>query len=114
MSTPCDAVPHGCQIGELFGLLGKAHVLDILHLVIHSDGPVRFNDIDKQLKISPNTLSGRLKLLAEAGLVTRTAYNEIPPRVDYEATDKARRLRTVFRALHEWAEDNTLTAEITA
>ncbi len=114
VERPCDNAEHGCQIGDLFQMLGKAHMLDILHTLIHADGPVRFNDVERRLKISPNTLSGRLKTLTESGLATRTAYNEIPPRVDYQATDKALRLRHVFSALNEWAAANTLTAEITS
>ncbi len=111
---PCATVDQGCQIGDLFQLLSKAHMLDILYIFNHSEGPVRFKDIEQRLDISPNTLSARLKMLTEAGFITRTAYNEIPPRVDYEATDKARRLKQVFKALHEWAKSNTLTAEVTA
>lgn len=112
--TPCAEVDEGCQIGDLFQLLSKAHMLDILYIFNHTEGPVRFKDIEARLEISPNTLSARLKVLTESGFITRTAYNEIPPRVDYEATDKSRRLSQVFKALHEWAASNTLTAELTA
>lgn len=111
---PCDETQHGCPVGDLFQMLGKTHMLDILHIVIRADGAVRFNEIEAQLSISPNTLSSRLKTMAEAGLVRRTAYNEIPPRVDYEATPKARGLRTVFQALNDWAAQNTLAPEITS
>ncbi len=106
---PCAETPGGCQIGELFQLLSKAHMLDILYIFHHTDGPVRFKDIEAQLDISPNTLSARLKVLTEAGFITRTAYNEIPPRVDYEATQKAHGLKTVFQALGDWASSHTLT-----
>lgn len=100
----------GCGVGDLFRLLGKAHMLDILYIaMVEAQGqPRRFVDIQKQLRISPNTLSERLKELVEAGLLTRTAYNEIPPRVDYQATDKARELATVFDALRAWASKNDL------
>jgi DNA-binding HxlR family transcriptional regulator len=105
---PCTNVANGCQIGELFQLLSKAHMLDILYIFNHAEEPVRFKDIEARLEISPNTLSARLKTLAEGGFITRTAYNEIPPRVDYEATEKAHSLKQVFKALHQWAENNTL------
>ncbi len=61
--------------------------------------------------MSPNTLSDRLKELVKAGLLSRTSYNEIPPRVDYEATPKAVDLKPVFEALGEWAERHTLRPE---
>jgi DNA-binding HxlR family transcriptional regulator len=80
-------------------------------LIWRSNGPVRFVELQEALHMSPNTLSARLKALVEAGLVTRTPYSTIPPRVDYEATPKAHGLNRVFKALHEWAKDNTLAPE---
>lgn len=83
-------------------------MLDILH-IFHSDPtPHRFVDIQDQLRISPNTLSERLRALVAAGLLTRTAYNEIPPRVDYAATEKALALAPVFESLTAWATKHTL------
>lgn len=93
---------------DLFRLLSKAHMMDVVHIVIHEDGPVRFVDVQKRLGISPNTLSNRLKALLQAGLVTRTVYPEVPPRVDYEATTKALALRSVFGSLHAWAAEHDL------
>ena len=98
----------GCDIRDLFHLFGKVHVLDILHVMIREPGPKRFVDLQQRLSISPNTLSERLKSLVDAGLLSRTAYNEIPPRVDYEATAKARDLKPVFESLRQWSERNAL------
>ena len=107
--TPCADAPHGCAIGDLFHVLGKAHMLDLLHIFIAEEpGPKRFVELQKRLQISPNTLSERLKQLVEAGLLVRTAYNEIPPRVDYEATAKARDLTAVFDSLVDWAAKHDL------
>ncbi|HWG91800.1 MAG TPA: helix-turn-helix domain-containing protein, partial [Candidatus Thermoplasmatota archaeon] len=109
---PCTGAEEGCQIGDLFRILGKAHMLDILAMFIHENqGPLRFVDIQNRLGLSPNTLSERLKELVEAGLLTRTAYNEIPPRVDYDATTKAHELEPVFHTLAEWARRHTLKAQ---
>lgn len=105
---PCDAVKGGCEIGELFRVLGKTHMLDILHLFIHDPRPRRFVEVQDRLRLSPNTLTERLKELVEVGLLSRTAYNEIPPRVDYQATKKARDLLSVFESLQEWAGKNDL------
>lgn len=110
-SKPRQApVERGCRLGDLFRVLGKAHVLDILYVVMNEPGgrPRRFVDIQNRLRISPNTLSERLRELVEAGLLTRTAYNEIPPRVDYAATDKARDLEPVFETLKVWAGKHNL------
>lgn len=107
-----DAQSAGCQISELFALLGERHVPDILHLILQRRS-VRFTTIQDELAMSPNTLSDRLKKLTAAGLVTRNAYPEIPPRVEYEATSKAQELDPLFGVLSRWAERHTLTADET-
>src|SRR6267378_3730273 len=115
VATPRGASPEdsgGCQVGELFHLLGKTHVLDILHVFTgEGSGPRRFVELQAQLSMSPNTLSDRLKDLVGAGLLSRTAYNEIPPRVDYEGTPKALDLRPVFDSLRDWATRHNLSPE---
>jgi len=106
----CESV--GCEINELFRILGKTYVLDILHIFTREDpGPRRFVELQTRLSVSPNTLSDRLKELVKAGLLSRTAYNEIPPRVDYEATPKALALKPVFETLTEWAARYNLKPE---
>lgn len=103
-----DGAASGCRIGELFKLLSKSHVLELLHVFLHVGGPLRFVDLQVRLGMSPNTLSDRLKALVEAGLLTRTPYNQIPPRVDYAATAKAHDLRAAFAALDGWAASHDL------
>ncbi len=108
----CEDGDVGCEIGELFHTLGKTYVLEILHLFLQEGGgPRRFVEIQTRLKMSPNTLSARLKDLVDAGLLSRTAYNEIPPRVDYDATPKTYDLRPVFESLRDWAAKHDLRAE---
>ena len=105
----CATGRTGCDIADLFRLLGKSHVMRILYLFLHEDPrPHRFVDVQTRLRLSPNTLTERLKELVQAGLLTRTAYNEIPPRVDYEATQKARDLQSVFLALMDWSRRHNL------
>lgn len=106
----CTSQQGGCEIQDLFRLLGKSHTLDILHLFVVQEPSesLRFVEVQNTLKLSPNTLSERLKELVEAGLLSRQAYNEIPPRVDYQATRKARDLDPVFQALIAWARRNDL------
>ena len=106
--------PSGCQVTEIFQILGKAHMLDILHIFHADPTPHRFVDIQERLRMSPNTLSERLHDLVDAGLVTRTAYNEIPPRVDYAATEKALALAPVFQSLTEWAAKHDLKRRVEA
>jgi DNA-binding HxlR family transcriptional regulator len=68
-------------------------------------GPKRFTAIRSALPgISPHTLSSRLQKLVSAGLVTRTAYAEVPPRVVYQLTPAGQRLDVVFAAMAAWAD----------
>ena len=103
-----DSARGGCRLTELFQVLGKAHMLDILHIFHTDPSPHRFVDIQERLHLSPNTLSERLHDLVDAGLLIRTAYNEIPPRVDYLATEKALALAPVFESLQAWAFEHDL------
>ncbi len=106
-----DENPTGCALTDVFDLLSRAHMLDILHLFTDGDGLYRFNAVQDAVGASPNTLSKRLKELVAAGLLTRTAYNEIPPRVDYAVTEKALELEPIFENLTAWSQRHDLEAE---
>ena len=101
----------GCKIGELLPFLGEQYVLDILHIFTLDPKPRRFVDLQRELKMSPNTLADRLQGLVRAGLLTRTAYSEIPPRVEYAPTPKAIEFDEVFKGLTTWAGKHTLEAD---
>jgi DNA-binding HxlR family transcriptional regulator len=79
------------------------------------EGPHRFTELRKALPgISPHTLTSRLRQFETHGIVTRHAYAEIPPRVEYELTELGQRLRPVVDAMGEWAlsvPDPSLTDE---
>lgn len=67
-------------------------------------GPHRFNELLESLPgISAHTLTNRLRKFVAAGLVTRTAFAEIPPRVVYELTPTGDSLGPVLEAMNEWA-----------
>lgn len=101
----------GCPVGALFAMLGQPHMLQVLHLFLDPETrSIRFGALQRQLELSPRTLSNRLKALVESGLLVRHRYSEIPPRVEYEATEKARQLGDLFRTMEAWASHNTLTA----
>ena len=68
------------------------------------DGPKRFNELRRALgSISQRMLTLTLRGLERDGLVTRTVFPTIPPRVDYELTDLGRGLSMPVKALGEWA-----------
>jgi len=102
----------GCELTQLLHLLGESHVLDILSVFLMEPRPRRFVELQDRLKMSPNTLADRLRNLVSAGFLIRTAYSEIPPRVEYEATAKALELGEVFESLEGWSKRNSLRQEI--
>ncbi len=96
----------------LFSLFGRAHTLDLMaEILIKSDPPVRFNELQESLDISPNTLSRRLDELAEAGFIVRNSYDEIPPRVEYEPTEKLEDLKPMFLEFEKWLYKYDLAEE---
>src|SRR6266850_265993 len=103
-----------CELSEVFRLLGSPHVLDILHVALLRDGPSRFKDLQGALGISPNTLTERLKGLVASGLLLRQAFNEIPPRVEYQPSAKAKELFPVFETLNAWSKRNNLAPPLVA
>jgi DNA-binding HxlR family transcriptional regulator len=99
----------GCEIGALFSILAKPHMLHVIReFLAEPPTGVRFCELQNRLGLSPKTLSTRLKTLVEAGLLVRRQFNEIPPRVEYEATDKGRKLIGLFQAMEVWATENSL------
>jgi DNA-binding HxlR family transcriptional regulator len=70
-------------------------------------GPRRFNELRRALgSISQRMLTLTVRALERDGLVTRTVYPTIPPRVDYELTELGRSLLVPVKALGDWALQN--------
>lgn len=68
-------------------------------------GPMRFSALrDHVGGVSGKVLTATLRALARDGLVTRTAYPTIPPRVDYELTELGRSLQDPLDVIRDWAE----------
>jgi DNA-binding HxlR family transcriptional regulator len=76
----------------------------VLIIVLLGDGPKRFNQIKRMVGgISQRMLTLTLRRLERDGLVTRTYFPTIPPRVDYELTKLGRSLRDAVEPLGAWA-----------
>ena len=75
-------------------------------------GPLRFNELKRLVGgISQRMLTLTLRGLERDGLVTRTVFPTIPPRVDYELTDLGRGLLKPVEALGKWAFDHRIEIE---
>lgn len=90
-----------CPVAEAAKLLGDKWTLIILRDL--ADGARRFKELEQSGEgISPSMLAARLRQLEEEGIVTRTSYNEIPPRVEYALTEKGRDALQVVEALRTY------------
>ena len=77
-------------------------------LILHNleDGPVRFNDLQRQLpKMTYATLSVQLKNLIEPGLVIRRQYESIPPWVEYSLSEIGQKFHPVLEAMEVWGKE---------
>ena len=90
-----------CPVARAIAVLdGKWTILVIRDLL---PGTRRFGELRASLTgISPKTLTDRLRDLEATGLVQRTMYAEIPPRVEYELTERGRALGPVLAALADF------------
>lgn len=66
-----------------------------------AEGPTRFTYLERNTRVSPRTLSERLKELTELGLIERVAYPEVPPRVEYTLTERGRMVIEILTQLEE-------------
>lgn len=79
----------------------KLEIMWLLHQRTH-----RFGELRKQIPgITQHMLTAQLRELEADGLVSRTVFAEVPPRVEYEMTDKARGLGPTMQALTAWWEE---------
>lgn len=100
-----------CEKKNVFGLcpyvtaqqlLTGKWAIPILHSL--AGGPKRFGKMQKEIAITQATLSNQLKHLQQEGLITRTVYPEIPPRVEYELTDIGKEFKDVLQAIEIWGK----------
>ena len=109
MKTKIEYVPDeigSCPIYKVMELFqGKWTVWILFELSRHET--MRFGELKKAISgISNTMLASTLKDLEEKKLIERIQYNEIPPHVEYMATDKARELQAVFQAMNDWGSKN--------
>ncbi len=99
-------VPEDCRaVSEVLARVGDKWTVLVVSTL--GDGPKRFNELRRALgSISQRMLTLTLRALERDGLVTRTVFPTIPPRVDYELTKLGRSLLEPVSALGLWARKN--------
>ncbi|GAB7017408.1 winged helix-turn-helix transcriptional regulator [Halostagnicola bangensis] len=91
-------------LADAMSVLSKKYALETIS-IIEKHEPMRFKTLEEHLRdASSKTLSDRLDQLVDKGLITRTQYEEIPPRVEYELTEDGRELRQHLEPLLDWAK----------
>ncbi len=103
MSTRCSDKDAECAIARTASLICGRWTMLILRDLAAS--PQRFCTLERSLEgISPNTLVERLRTLEEEQIITRRAYAEIPPRVEYTLTEKGSALVPVLEVMRLYGE----------
>lgn len=89
------------ELQQALALIGPKWTLQIVQVLL--GGPRRFTEIERSLRdANPKMVTVRLRELVASGLVARTYYPEVPPRVEYALTDRGRALRPAIDALKRW------------
>jgi DNA-binding HxlR family transcriptional regulator len=91
-----------CEIAHIWEIWGRRWALIILKNLSTKE-VIRFNELKRLLPgISSTVLSERLLELDREGLISKQIYPEIPPRVEYRLTTRARELEMVMKELNRW------------
>jgi len=102
------AVPAGqaCSIGPAVDIVFSRWTTPILW-TLQSFGRQRFVELQRRIgTITSKVLTQRLRQMERDGLVLRTYYPEVPPRVEYEISDLGRSLQPLFAVLAHWSDAN--------
>ncbi|WP_020018247.1 winged helix-turn-helix transcriptional regulator [Promicromonospora sukumoe] len=102
--SPCDSETHELT-RDLMGQVADRWTLLVVAAL--SDGPQRFSTLQAVVAgVSHRMLSKTLRGLVRDGMITRTAYAEVPPRVEYELTPLGWKLMDLAHGFVDWAQDH--------
>lgn len=90
-----------CPVATTVALIGSKWKLLILRNLLAR--PWRFNELKRDLAgISQKVLTDSLRSMEADGIITRTVYPEVPPRVEYALSDLGESMRSVIKSMEEW------------
>lgn len=105
-NTAVPVVPERdvCAISEVLDQVAGKWSIGII-IIAAADGPIRFTELERTVEgISRRMLTLNLRKLERDGLLVRTVYATVPPKVEYQLTRIARELVDSFAILTAWAE----------
>lgn len=93
-----------CPVETTLTLIGDKWKVLILRDLL--TGTKRFGELKKSIgSVSQKVLTAQLRAMEENGLLTRTVYAEVPPRVEYSLTDLGESLKPILDAMWDWGEE---------
>ena len=103
--VPPNAYVSWCPSREIVSRLAEKWTM--LALTSLMDGPMRFGALRRQIEgVSQKMLTKTLRNLEQDGLITRTVYDEMPLRVEYNLTPLGQELAPLILSIKDWAEHN--------
>lgn len=103
-----DAMFPSCPVRNILARLCDKWSLLVIYILDRSGKEnMRFMELKQQMPdISQRMLTMTLRTLEEDGYITRTIFSEIPPRVEYSLTERAKSLKPILDSLLQWSVDN--------
>ena len=96
--------PPACPVATTVQLIGSKWKLLILRNLFMR--PWRFNELRKDLEgISQKVLTDSLRAMEEDGIITRTVYAEVPPRVEYALSPLGESMKPILDAMEQWGTE---------
>ena len=103
MKTKAELLPE-CPVATTVQLIGNKWKLLIIRNLL--DRPWRFNELHRSLEgVSQKVLTDSLRSMEADGIITRTVYPEVPPRVEYALSELGRSLQPILDAMKAWGEN---------
>ncbi|GHE06155.1 winged helix-turn-helix transcriptional regulator [Streptomyces alanosinicus] len=100
-----DAYLAACPSRQILDVLANKWTMLVMGAL--SGGPMRFGELRRRLDgITQKMLTQTLRTLERDGLVTRTVYPTIPPKVEYAATELGESVTALMHAIRAWSEEN--------
>lgn len=93
-----------CPVETTLTLIGDKWKVLILRDLL--PGTKRFGELKKSVgNVSQKVLTAQLRAMEESGLLTRTVYAEVPPRVEYSLTELGQSLKPILDSMSNWGEN---------